>query len=68
MKQYVRNDRRLRQAGKYLILRKAIKHTALYIPYDLHDKVSLSSGKHKTSFNFEVLRLIEIALNIESKG
>lgn len=67
MRRNVRNDRRLRQTDNSLIPRKDKRIKYLGIPIDLHDKVLLSSGRHGMSFNSEVLRLIQIALNIECK-
>lgn len=67
MRRNVRNDRRLRLIDKRLVPRKEIKQTTLYIPYDLYYKALQSSGKHKICFNSEVLRLMQIALDIESR-
>lgn len=68
MRSYVRNDRRLRLIDNRLVIRKDTKQTIVYIPLDLYYRALQSSGKHKTCFNSEVLRLMKIALDIESRG
>lgn len=67
MRRNVRNDRRLKLIDNRLVPRKEIKQTTVYIPLDLYYRALQSSGKHEICFNSEVLRLMQIALDIESK-